>query len=174
MVLPKSASRGPKLCDPASRPGEPRHPEIAGALVEHPSSFDLGNKCAAGSMSAWRSPGGSPACCRETRRRHSACLRGASVLSEDARAPLRPVDRSSAMAGSPSYATPAKARPPAKPIDAAGLVALPGLIDMHVHLREPGQTHKETLQTGTQAAARGGFTFVAYACPTRALSSTLR
>lgn len=46
-------------------------------------------------------------------------------------------------------------------IDARGLLLLPGFIDMHVHLREPGQTHKETLRTGTLAAARGGFTFVA-------------
>jgi dihydroorotase len=46
-------------------------------------------------------------------------------------------------------------------IDAEGLLLLPGFIDMHVHLREPGQTHKETLHSGTLAAARGGFTFVA-------------
>lgn len=45
-------------------------------------------------------------------------------------------------------------------VDAAGLVVLPGLIDMHVHLREPGQEHKETIATGTRAAARGGFTSV--------------
>ncbi|MCL5097630.1 MAG: dihydroorotase [Candidatus Omnitrophica bacterium] len=44
--------------------------------------------------------------------------------------------------------------------DAAGLVVCPGLIDMHVHLREPGQTPKETIATGTAAAARGGFTSV--------------
>ncbi len=48
----------------------------------------------------------------------------------------------------------------AKKIDAAGLVAAPGLIDVHVHLREPGQTHKETIETGTRAAAAGGFTTV--------------
>ena len=41
-----------------------------------------------------------------------------------------------------------------------GLVVCPGLIDLHVHLREPGQTSKETLATGTAAAARGGFTSV--------------
>ncbi len=40
----------------------------------------------------------------------------------------------------------------------AGLVVCPGLIDSHVHLREPGQSMKETIATGTQAAARGGFT----------------
>jgi dihydroorotase len=46
-------------------------------------------------------------------------------------------------------------------IDATGLIACPGLMDIHVHLREPGQTHKETIETGTAAAAAGGFTFVA-------------
>jgi len=43
----------------------------------------------------------------------------------------------------------------------AGLVVCPGLIDMHVHLREPGQEHKETIATGTRSAAVGGFTAVA-------------
>ncbi len=46
-------------------------------------------------------------------------------------------------------------------LDAAGLVVAPGLIDMHVHLREPGQEYKETVATGTMAAAAGGFTAVA-------------
>jgi len=45
-------------------------------------------------------------------------------------------------------------------IDAAGMVLAPGLIDVHVHLREPGQTYKETIATGTRAAAAGGFTTV--------------
>jgi dihydroorotase len=48
----------------------------------------------------------------------------------------------------------------AEKIDARGLVACPGLVDIHVHLREPGQTHKETIQTGSWAAAAGGFTTV--------------
>src|SRR6187402_1934903 len=43
----------------------------------------------------------------------------------------------------------------------AGLVVVPGLIDMHVHLREPGQEHKETVATGTASAVAGGFTAVA-------------
>ncbi len=46
-------------------------------------------------------------------------------------------------------------------IDAAGLVVAPGLIDMHVHLREPGREEDETIETGTRAALAGGFTSVA-------------
>jgi dihydroorotase len=45
-------------------------------------------------------------------------------------------------------------------IDARGLIVAPGLIDMHVHLREPGGNQKETIATGTRAAAAGGFTSV--------------
>jgi dihydroorotase len=45
-------------------------------------------------------------------------------------------------------------------IDAKGLVVAPGLIDVHAHLREPGYEYKETIKTGTLAAARGGFTTV--------------
>ena len=45
-------------------------------------------------------------------------------------------------------------------IDAANIVVAPGLIDIHVHLREPGQSHKETIASGTRAAAAGGFTSV--------------
>jgi len=44
--------------------------------------------------------------------------------------------------------------------NAKGLIVAPGLIDLHVHLREPGQSHKETMATGTAAAAAGGFTSV--------------
>ena len=46
-------------------------------------------------------------------------------------------------------------------VDARGLIVAPGLVDMHVHLRDPGQTQKEDIVTGTAAAVRGGFTAVA-------------
>lgn len=45
-------------------------------------------------------------------------------------------------------------------IDATGLFVMPGFIDLHVHLREPGLEHKETIETGAMAAARGGFTTI--------------
>ena len=45
-------------------------------------------------------------------------------------------------------------------IDATGLIALPGLVDLHTHLREPGREDAETVETGTRAAAMGGFTAV--------------
>jgi len=48
----------------------------------------------------------------------------------------------------------------AEVVDATGLVVSPGLVDIHVHLREPGQTHKEDIASGTRAAAAGGFTTI--------------
>ncbi|MBS7576645.1 MULTISPECIES: dihydroorotase [unclassified Enterococcus] len=52
------------------------------------------------------------------------------------------------------------AAPKADIIDADGLIIAPGLVDIHVHFREPGQTHKETIHTGSLSAAHGGFTRV--------------
>jgi len=49
----------------------------------------------------------------------------------------------------------------ARIVDARGAVIAPGLVDVHVHLREPGQSAKETIETGTRAAAAGGFTSIA-------------
>lgn len=51
--------------------------------------------------------------------------------------------------------------PSARVIDARGLTVCAGLVDMHVHLREPGFEYKETIETGCLAAARGGFTSIA-------------
>ena len=67
-----------------------------------------------------------------------------------------------AMGGLPAVEAPgalgeAKAK---ETIDAAGMIVAPGLVDVHVHLREPGQTYKESIATGTAAAAAGGFTTV--------------
>src|SRR6201993_2008944 len=50
----------------------------------------------------------------------------------------------------------------AEVFDAAGLIVAPGFIDMHVHLREPGFEHSETIESGARAAAAGGFTSI---CP---------
>ena len=53
------------------------------------------------------------------------------------------------------------AMPPAQArFDATGLHVLPGAIDSHVHFRDPGQPHKETIETGSKAAVAGGFTRV--------------
>ena len=45
-------------------------------------------------------------------------------------------------------------------IDAKGCFVMPGFIDLHVHLRDPGQTQKETIETGSRAAAHGGYTTI--------------
>jgi dihydroorotase len=58
-------------------------------------------------------------------------------------------------------------------VDAAGKLVTPGLIDMHVHLREPGFEHKETIGTGTRSAARGGFTTIACMPNTRPVTDTV-
>ncbi len=50
--------------------------------------------------------------------------------------------------------------PEAKVIDARGLFVTPGFVDLHVHLRDPGQTHKEDIESGSRAAVAGGFTTV--------------
>jgi dihydroorotase len=59
-------------------------------------------------------------------------------------------------------------------IDAARLVVVPGLIDMHVHLREPGDEAKETIATGSRAAAKGGFTTICAMPNTNPVNDNLR
>lgn len=58
-------------------------------------------------------------------------------------------------------------------IEAGGLVVAPGLVDVHVHFREPGQTHKEDIHTGALSAARGGFTTVVMMANTNPTISTV-
>ena len=48
----------------------------------------------------------------------------------------------------------------AEVVDLGGALVTPGMVDLHVHLREPGQEHKETIASGTAAAARGGWTTI--------------
>jgi dihydroorotase len=71
---------------------------------------------------------------------------------------------------------PGKYNPPnpmdVKTIDASGMIITPGLIDMHVHFREPGEEYKETIATGGHAAAAGGFTAVACMPNTRPINDS--
>ena len=80
-------------------------------------------------------------------------IRGASVLGETT-ADLLVVDGTIAEVG------PGLDADGAEVVDADGLVALPGLVDLHTHLREPGREDAETVLTGSRAAAAGGFTAV--------------
>ena len=81
-------------------------------------------------------------------------IRGASLLGTE-RADLL-IDGGIITAVGEDLAAPADARV----IDADGLIALPGLVDLHTHLREPGREDAETVETGSRAAALGGFTAV--------------
>src|SRR3712207_7140995 len=88
------------------------------------------------------------------RRRHMTVLiRGAGPYGEDA-ADILVRDGRIAAIGESLSATGAEV------LDAAGLVALPGLVDLHTHLREPGREDAETVETGSRAAALGGYTAV--------------
>jgi len=84
-------------------------------------------------------------------------IRGASLLAETT-ADLLLSDGRIAAVG-PDAAADARAAA-ATVIEANGLVALPGMVDLHTHLREPGREDAETVETGTRAAALGGFTAV--------------
>ncbi len=67
---------------------------------------------------------------------------------------------------------PADAAPGTERLSADGLVALPGLVDLHTHLREPGREDAETVESGTRAAARGGFTAVLAMANTNPVTDT--
>jgi dihydroorotase len=69
-------------------------------------------------------------------------------------------DRIVQIGGNPAMDAAGVSRKPDRLIDAKGKIVTPGLIDMHVHLREPGQEYKETIETGCRAAASGGFTTI--------------
>jgi dihydroorotase len=80
-------------------------------------------------------------------------IRGARPYGEDAADILVKDGRIAAIGESLSV-------PGADVVDAAGLIALPGLVDLHTHLREPGREDAETVETGSRAAALGGYTAV--------------
>lgn len=91
---------------------------------------------------------------------HSLLIRGGRVIDPAARidAPLDVLIRDGQIA---DVAPPNKIRAGSQEnFDARGLIVAPGFIDLHVHLREPGQSYKETIASGTAAAAAGGFTSV--------------
>jgi dihydroorotase len=100
--------------------------------------------------------------CVFSRRMNALLLTGGRVIDPankfDAPADLLLQDGKIAALG-PTAAS--EAPPQCRRIDVAGRVVCPGLIDIHVHLREPGQTAKESIATGIAAAARGGFASVA-------------
>ncbi len=60
-----------------------------------------------------------------------------------------------------------------KEFNASGYIVAPGFVDLHVHLREPGGEHKETIDTGTLAAAKGGFTTIAAMPNTRPVPDSI-
>jgi dihydroorotase len=82
---------------------------------------------------------------------------GASILGD---APADVVIRDGNIASIGSENAEPRANVPMDTIDATGLIALPGMVDLHVHLREPGREDAETVETGSRAAAKGGFTAV--------------
>ena len=91
---------------------------------------------------------------------HSLLIRGGHLIDPTARidAPMDVLLRDGQVA---EVAPPGKTRGSAHDkFDARGLIVAPGFIDLHVHLREPGQSYKESIATGTAAAAAGGFTSV--------------
>ena len=74
--------------------------------------------------------------------------------------------------GESGAAPPEDSSPPYRIIDASGKIVVPGLIDLHVHLREPGFEHKETIATGCRAAVCGGFSAVCCMANTRPVNDS--
>jgi dihydroorotase len=93
---------------------------------------------------------------------HPIVIRGATVVdpANGVRVPLDLLIRDGLIETLAAPGAPLETRD-AEHVDASGCIVIPGLIDMHVHLREPGYEYKETVQTGTRAAVAGGFTAVA-------------
>ena len=91
--------------------------------------------------------------------RPSLLIRGGHVIDPASRidAPMDVLLKDGRVA---EVAAPGKISAADHKFDARGLIVAPGFIDLHVHLREPGQSYKETIATGTGAAAAGGFTSV--------------
>src|SRR5271155_1859124 len=101
-----------------------------------------------------------PSARSQTREAASLLIKGGHVIDPAAKinAPMDILLRDGRVA---EVALPNKVRGGAdEKFDARGLIVAPGFIDLHVHLREPGQSYKETIATGTAAAAAGGFTSV--------------
>ncbi|HKW18361.1 MAG TPA: dihydroorotase [Terriglobales bacterium] len=97
---------------------------------------------------------------KQSSQSHSLLIQGGRVIDPAAKvdAPMDILLRDGQVA---DVAPPNKIRGGAdEKIDARGLIVAPGFIDLHVHLREPGQSYKETIASGTAAAAAGGFTSV--------------
>jgi dihydroorotase len=86
-------------------------------------------------------------------------IRGATVIAGPAASEGQPADIL-LRGGSIVAIGPGLSAAGARVIDARGLIALPGLVDLHTHLREPGREDAETVETGTAAAALGGYTAV--------------
>ena len=106
--------------------------------------------------------GGSEPAVGDTDRRPKEHDAMTTLPDQGRRDPRRRAHRPAAPATASSPTSTPTARPSRTPrsIDADGLIALPGLVDLHTHLREPGREDAETVETGTQAAALGGFTAV--------------
>ena len=84
-------------------------------------------------------------------------IEGLSILGQE---PTDLLIRDGAIAAIGADATAIASETESETIDAAGLIGLPGLVDVHTHLREPGREDAETVESGTRAASRGGFTCV--------------